>query len=406
MKKILLFTFICLMLFAKAQDNPIKVDVEQESLFDLEKKTFDLFYKAIWFEEDSLVEQSINMPKHEITRLSEEEIIAMMNKIPSTFPLCYNDIIKQYIEQFSDKRRFLVAQSLGLGEFYFPIFEEALDKYDDPLVLKYLPVIESSINPFAKSSAGARGLWQFMLRTGQIFGLDVNDYVDERCDPYLSSDAAAKYLHQLYTTYKDWLLVLAAYNAGPGNVNKAIGLAGGKKSYWEIRPFLPKETREYVPKFIACVFVMYYHDVFDIKAKKPLCEFYKTDTILIKEKVSLRYISELTGIDSSYIHFINPSLKSGIIPKSEKGFYINVPYDYLGQFSYLENYFFEDPYLAELKVEVKEVAVPTYTVYKVKSGDTLGHIGARYGVGVSQIKKWNSLKSDALKIGQKLILYI
>lgn len=381
-------------------------DVDIEALDLIEKKTYDLFYKSLWFENDSLVKASIYKDKREIPKLNDDEIVEFMKMIPTTFPLTYNYIVKQHIDQFSENRRSTISQCLGLGEHYFPIFEEKLNAYGIPEALKYLPIIESNMNPFAKSSAGALGMWQFMPRTGESLGLNQNDFYDERRDIYQATEAAAKYLSELYKIYGDWLMALAAYNAGPGNVNKAIGMSGGKTTFWEIRPYLPKETRDYIPKFTACLFVMHYHDFYDILPQQPLSDFFESDTILVFNKLSLKYVSELTGIDSSYLQFINPALKAGIIPKTSQGYPLNIPLNFLGKFAALKDYMYNDPYLEEIIVEIVEVQVPSYTVYKVKSGDTLGHIAERNGVGVSEIKKWNSLKSDALKIGQKLVLYI
>lgn len=400
----LLTLFIFTTLSAQKEEQVEVIDLSMVQNYD--SKTYDLYYKQSWFESDSSIRASIYMAKHEIPQLSDEEIIEFMGRIPTAFPLTFNNVVKQHIEQFSEKRRLLVSQSLGLGETYFPIFEEKLAKYGMPEALKYLPIIESNMNPFAVSGAGAAGMWQFMPRTGKSLGLDQNDYYDERRDIIRSTEAAVEYLQDLYNIYGDWLLALAAYNCGPGNVNKAIAKAGGKTKFWEIQAYLPKETRDYVPKFTACLFVMHYHEFYEILPQKPIAEFFMTDTVIVDNKISLKYISELTGIDSAYLQFVNPALKSGIVPKTDEGFPLNIPIEYLGQFAGLKDFMYSDPYLAEITAEVVEIIVPEYTVYKVKSGDTLGHIAERHGVGVSQIKKWNSLKSDNLKIGQKIILYI
>lgn len=402
---------IVLSLFAYSQAigqvDSVKVDTIDLTLIqDLDKKTFDLYYEESWFLDDSVIQYAIKMPKHEIPSMTNEEILAKMELIPSQFPFTFNDIVRQHIDQFSSSRRLLVARSVGLGKFYFPVFEEALSRHGIPEVIKYLPIIESNLNPFARSHAGALGLWQFMPRTGISLGLEQNDFYDARRDIFLASEAAAKYLKTLYNIYGDWLLTLAAYNAGPGNVNKAIGASGGKASYWEIWPYLPRETREYVPKFTACAFVMEHYDFYKIPALPPTEDLFLTDTIIVKNKISLKRIAEVTGMDSTFLQFINPALKSGVIPKTPAGYPLNLPFDYLGQYKALEDSLTVDPYLETITAEVKEVKLPAYKVYKVKSGDTLGHIAIKHGVGVSQIKKWNSLSSDKLKIGQKLVLYI
>ncbi len=403
-----LLSLICILSLQHtfSQLNLVYTTVELEKIEYIEKTTYDLFYKSTWFESDSFVKASVDKSKHEIPKLNDDQIIEFMQMIPTTFPLTFNYIIRQHIDQFSENRRLTISQCLGLGEYYFPIFEEKLNAYGLPVALKYLPIIESNMNPFAKSSAGALGMWQFMPRTGASLGLEQNDYYDQRRDVHQATEAAAHYLSDLYKIYGDWLMALAAYNAGPGNVNKAIGLSGGKTTFWEIRPYLPKETRDYIPKFTACLFVMHYHDFYDILPQQPLADFFDTDTILIYNKLSLKYISELIGIDSSYLQFINPALKAGIIPMATKGYPLNIPFNVIGKFAALKDFTFSDPYLAPILAEVVEVKKPEYTVYKVKSGDTLGHIAERNGVGVSEIKKWNSLKSDALNIGQKLVLYL
>jgi membrane-bound lytic murein transglycosylase D len=396
--------FTCSFAVAQVEIRYNEVDFEEINL--IEKKTYGLYYKTSWFENDSVVKKSVYMPKHEIPRLTDEEIIEFMQMIPTSFPLTFNNIVKQYIDQFSESRRLTISQSLGLGNYYFPIFEEKLNQYGLPQALKYLPIVESNMNPFAKSFAGAMGMWQFMPRTGKSLGLEQNDFYDERRDVYQSTDAAAQYLSELYKIYGDWLLALSAYNAGPGNVNKAIGMSGGKTTFWEIRPYLPKETRDYIPKFTACIFVMHYYEYFEIIPQNPLADFFDSDTIMIYNKLSIRYISELTGIDSAYLQFANPALKAGIVPKTEEGYPFNVPLNFLGTFAAKKDSMHNDPYLAQITADVAKVAEPNYTVYKVKSGDTLGHIAEKNGVGVSEIKKWNSLRSDALKIGQKLVIYI
>ena len=412
MKTLYLLLFIFTFTLCAAQQQKEGAELIQLNPADTSKieyfdqKTFELYYKPSWFYEDSLVKAKIYMPKHEIPKLSDEEIMDKMDRIPTLFPFTFNHVVKQHIDQFSTNRRQLIARSLGLGEFYFPIFEEVLSKHGLPLVLKYLPIIESNLNPFAESHAGALGLWQFMPRTGKSLGLEQNDYFDERRDIYQATEAAAQYLKTLYGMYGDWLLALSAYNAGPGNVNKAIGLSGGKTTFWEIRPYLPRETRTYIPKFTACVFTMEEYEYYEILAQRPSVEFFVTDTALIKDKLSIHYIAELTGMDSTYLQFINPALKAGIIPKSENGYTLNVPIDYVGQFAALKDSMQNDPYLTEIKAKVSKVVVPKYLVYKVRNGDTLGHIAVKHGVGVSQIKKWNSLKNDKLQIGQKLVLYI
>lgn len=391
--------------FNYAQDSLVVQRIDFEKIKEIDTKTYDLFYQEHWFDEDEAVKNSIYLDKDKIVKYSDQEIVELLELIPTEFTLSYNNVIKSNIEFFSERRRKTVAQSLGLGEHYFPYFEEVLSKHNVPLVFKYLPVIESNMNPFAGSHMGATGMWQFMLRTGQHFGLDVNDYFDERRNPYLATEAAATYLSELYEIYGDWQLVLAAYNAGPGNVNKAIGISGGKTNFWEIRPYLPVETQNYVPKFIACLFVMYYHENYGILPEKPSQELFLTEPFIVKRKTSLKYICELTGMDSTYMHFINPALTTGIIPYYENGFELNIPLNYLTHFSAIEAFLENDPYVAKLSIDIVKETSPKYITYTVRSGNTLGHIAQRYNTTVSKIKKWNRLSSDNLRIGQKLRIY-
>lgn len=422
MKTTLISLFIIIYFFAFSSNNDdVKPNAQNITPLDSSKLNFDsssvayaclekldslcaqLFFKEIWFEEDSNVYNSIKMPHSEIADFSEEEIVAMMDLIPTSIPLVLNQPVQDYINKFSKSRRSFIAKTLGLSKHYFPLYEEVFDKYDMPLEIKYLSVIESGLNVKARSYMGATGLWQFMHRTGLSYGLDVNTYIDERHDPMLATDAAARFLTDLYKIYQDWYLALAAYNAGPGNVNKAIARSGGKRDYWEIRPFLPRETQNYVPQFIACAFVMHYHEKYEILPLNPKMDYFATDTVLIKEKVSLDFLAENLGVNKDHLAFINPSLKSNIIPKYEKGLVVHLPIEYLGQFVEKEGVILNDTTLH--KVEAVIVEQPAFIVYRVKSGDTLGAIANKYRVKVSQIKGWNSLKSDFLKIGQKLVLY-
>lgn len=239
--------------------------------------------------------------------------VKRLSRIPAVMELPYNDIVRKYIDQYTIKQRSSVAYMLGAGNFYIPLFEEALDQHGLPLELKYLPIIESALNPVAKSKVGATGLWQFMLATGQRYGLEVNSVVDDRCDPLKSTQAAARFLKDLYNIYGDWSLVIAAYNCGPGNVNKAIHRAGGVKDYWAIYPYLPSETRGYVPAFIAANYVMNYyceHNICPMKTKMPIA----TDTVVVTRDVHLDQITAYCNIEKESIKSLNPQYKTNIIP--------------------------------------------------------------------------------------------
>jgi membrane-bound lytic murein transglycosylase D len=323
--------------------------------------------------------------------------------------LTYNSIVRGYIDMYAMRRRTQVMRMLALGEYYFPIFEEALDRYKMPIELKYLAVVESALNPKARSRVGATGLWQFMLPTGKLMGLEVNSYVDERSDPIKSTEAACQYMLRLYKMFGDWNLVLAAYNSGPGNVNKAIRRSGGKKNYWELRAYLPKETAGYVPAFIAAVYTMSYAKEHNLYPSLEVPYFGHTDTVLVREQISFDQLNMWLGIDRDVVEFLNPSYKLNIIPKIEgKKYYLVLPSRQMGLF--LDN---EDSLYTFASAEFKtappaavaQVVNDERSVHRVKSGESLGGISKKYGVSVSDLKRWNSIKSNTIHPGQRLTIY-
>ena len=343
---------------------------------------------------------------------NKEIYIERLQKLPYVMEMPYNDIVKKFIEMYlqkSDK----VEYMLGLGQtYYFPMFEEALERYGVPLELKYLPVIESALNARATSRAGAAGLWQFMVPTGRLYGLEVNSLVDERRDPLKASDAAARYLRDLYNIYQDWHLVIAAYNCGPGNVAKATRYAGGgKKDYWQIYPYLPSETRSYVPIFIAANYVMNYYREHNMCPMQPTVTV-ATDTIMVDKRINLQQVSELLNISLDELRFLNPQYRQDIVPGNIKPYPLVLPFNQLS--AYIDN---RDTIplhrAAELVANRAEVQPAQYnpssdgrvTYYKVRSGDTLGGIAARYHCTVNQIKRWNGLRGSMIRIGQRLKIY-
>ena len=343
---------------------------------------------------------------------NKEIYIERLQKLPYVMEMPYNDIVKKFIEMYlqkSDK----VEYMLGLGQtYYFPMFEEALERYGVPLELKYLPVIESALNARATSRAGAAGLWQFMVPTGRLYGLEVNSLVDERRDPLKASDAAARYLRDLYNIYQDWHLVIAAYNCGPGNVAKATRYAGGgKKDYWQIYPYLPSETRSYVPIFIEANYVMNYYREHNMCPMQPTVTV-ATDTIMVDKRINLQQVSELLNISLDELRFLNPQYRQDIVPGNIKPYPLVLPFNQLS--AYIDN---RDTIplhrAAELVANRAEVQPAQYnpssdgrvTYYKVRSGDTLGGIAARYHCTVNQIKRWNGLRGSMIRIGQRLKIY-
>ena len=335
--------------------------------------------------------------------------------LPTIMELSYNQVVKSYIEMYSTRRREQVSYMLALGEYYFPMFEEALDRHGLPLELKYLPVIESALNPIAVSRAGATGLWQFMLRTGKSYGLEVNSLVDERRDPYKSTEAAVRYLKDLYAIYGDWNLVIAAYNCGPGNVNKAIARSGGKRDYWEIYNRLPKETRGYVPAFIAANYIMNHFTDHNICPAHTYGNSLALDTVHVNEQIHLEQISGVLNISLSEIKRLNPQYKSDKIPGNVKSYDLVLPSDkmfsYIDQNDSIINYnknryythrTYTDGYMDGTNSTSDGNTTNVY--YSVRRGDNLSSIARRNGTTVSLIKSWNNLNSDRLSVGKRLVV--
>ena len=327
----------------------------------------------------------------------------------SPMDLDYNPVVRSFIDLYSKRRREQVSRMLGLARYYFPLFEQTLDKYNMPLELKYLAVVESALNPTARSRVGAAGLWQFMYSTGKLNGLSVNSYVDERHDPIKSTEAACRYLTTLYNIFGDWSLALAAYNSGPGNVNKAIRRSGGQTNYWAIRPFLPRETAGYVPAFIAVNYIMNYHEEHLLFATDIKPSFFSTDTVVIREKVSFEQLSKLIAMDEEELLFLNPAYRYKVIPKvSNKTYHIILPSDKVGLFianedsiySIAENDFAKNKTAAPAVVEMND-----RIRHKVRRGEVLGTIAEKYGVSVSSIRRWNGLRGNTIRVGQRLTIY-
>ena len=334
--------------------------------------------------------------------------IATLN-LQTPIELVMNRNVKSYIHLYAVKKRELTSRMLGLAELYFPMIEEQLDKYDIPLEMKYLAVVESALNPTAGSRAGAKGLWQFMYGTGKVYGLKVTSFTDDRYDPVRATVAACEHMQDLYDIYGNWSLVMAAYNSGAGNVNKAIRRAGGVKSYWAIWPFLPRETRGYVPAFIAVTYVMNYAPEHNIYPVHPGILYNGIDSVTIKDVVSFDQIHEMLQVPMKDLKFLNPRYKKGFIPYTEdKDYILWLPKEYIGEFINNENEIYaykstkgieKDKLLAEIK-KAKE-----RTIHYVRSGENLGLIAKKYHVYVSQLKAWNNLRGSTIYAGQKLTVY-
>ncbi|AZQ60607.1 LysM peptidoglycan-binding domain-containing protein [Maribacter sp. MJ134] len=327
------------------------------------------------------------------------------------FNVTYNPSLESVIKSFLTRKRGLMEKMMTVSQFYFPLFEQELDNHNIPLEMKYLSIVESALNPKARSRVGATGLWQFMYGTGREMKLEINSYVDERSDPIKSTEAACKYLNRLYTIYEDWDLALAAYNSGPGNINKAIRRSGGHRNYWNIRRNLPRETAGYVPAFLATMYIFEYAEEHGIKGKKVDRPYFETDTIHVKSLITFDQISELTGISKEELKILNPSYKLDVIPfQKNKEHALRLPLAEMGKF--VAN---EEAIYAHVAKELKSKESPLPQLvkqaeenrirYRVRDGDYLGKIAMRYGVGVSQIKRWNGLRGNNLRIGQRLTIY-
>lgn len=341
------------------------------------------------------------------TDVLKQRLVQLNQKTP--FEVHYTPNLEKVIQLYLNRNPKFTHQLYELSKFYFPHFEETFDKHGIPLEMKYLAVVESALNPRAKSPVGATGLWQFMYRTGLMYDLEVSSYVDERMDPIKSTEAAAQYLNLLYAMFEDWNLALAAYNSGPGNVNKAIRRSGGNIDYWEIRRFLPRETAGYVPSFLAIMYIFEYAEEHGLPVQKDMINTLHTDTIHVKDLIKLDHVAEVLELDEGFLKNLNPAYKLGIIPFEEKKkHYLTLPYQKAQLFVANE----EEIYgFTQYKVESTDEALPENKkmneaiTYRVQSGDFLGRIAEKHKVRISDIKRWNKLNSDRLKIGQKLLIY-
>ncbi|MFM8432700.1 MAG: LysM peptidoglycan-binding domain-containing protein [Bacteroidota bacterium] len=353
----------------------------------------------------------------EIPSYSDDIYLARMQRISSPIPFTYNDQVKQYIDLYGVRRRQIMERTLGLGQLYFPLFEQVLDQQGLPMELKYLSIVESALNPVALSPAGASGLWQFILSTGKMYGLKVDSYVDERRDPEAATYAACKYFKDMYAVYGDWLLVIASYNCGPGGVNRAIARSGGKRTFWEICPYLPAETRGYVPAFIAVTYLASYASEHNLTAVAPLINWFEVDTVQVNYRVDLHNVAEVVGVSYDVISYLNPVYKKGIVPNSETPQTIRLPLQTVARYLAAEDRLIKSTVVFEQPVASSTDAVggDSKAVYKtelvrrfhrVKRGEQLGTIARRYGCTVTQLKKWNGLRTTRLMAGQNLKVFV
>jgi len=437
---VVLLTIAGLNSFASGQvkDNPIKactINISSldtlsgyEKYYSIPDETMKKIFSdkldsmlSSWYVQNAFLLDSTELAEADTLKqtLPDSIYIQRLQSMQSAVSLSFNNTVKSFITMYTVRKPKQVAVMLGLGNYYFPMFEEALAKYDLPMELKYLPIIESALNPGANSVASAVGLWQFMYSTGKMYKLEISTFVDERRDPLKATDAAARYLRDLYNIYQDWHLVIAAYNCGPGNVNKAIKRSGNAKDYWKIYYRLPKETRGYVPAFIAANYVMNFYQSHNILPKSPDFPII-TDTLMVNDYLHFNQISEIIGIPVEQIRSLNPQYRRDIIPASkDKSYSLVLPQDEIS--AYLENEtiihdhrraeFFPNNQIINPQNNFAshgpgDIKGRDKVIYTVKSGDNLGLISAWFRVRSSDLKYWNNIHKNFIKVGQKLAIYV
>ncbi|MFM2213136.1 MAG: hypothetical protein RL427_399 [Bacteroidota bacterium] len=420
-----------------AQDDlsiaPFKKDLTNKQVLDSIKATFvhdniascidSLWMKELasldLYNELTLDIKNINVDEkvdYELpTALLKERLKKMDEKSP--FNIEYNQGLENVIKSFLKYRKKSFERLMGISQFYFPMFEESLASQNIPLEIKYLAVVESALNPRAVSRVGATGLWQFMYQTGKQYNLNINTYVDDRNDPLKASNAATQYMTNMYNIFGDWDLVLASYNSGPGNVAKAIRRSGGKQNYWNIRKYLPKETQGYLPAFLATMYIFEYHKEHGIKPDRAIANHFATDTIMIKNTMTFKQLSQLLDVPVAELQFLNPSYKREVVPFiTGEDHYLRLPIDKVAVFTSNEDKIYayvqyeesrrERPYESMLASRDSLSTTKTKVKFhRVRRGDSLSEISNKYGVAMSDLKKWNHLRSSKAPVGKKLKIY-
>jgi membrane-bound lytic murein transglycosylase D len=384
---------------------------DHEFAAKLDEKWFEELYSNNLFDTIYKSVLEIDFKAVDYPELHTDTLKARLKELDARTPfnVAYNPSLENVIKSYLKHRRKSIQKLLTLSAFYFPMFERELDNHDIPLEVKYLAIVESALKPRARSRVGATGLWQFMFSTGKMYGLDVSSNVDERSDPIKSTEAAAKYLTKLYEIFGDWDLALAAYNSGPGNVSKAIRRSGGYQNYWNIRHNLPRETAGYLPAFLANMYIFEYAKEHGFKKHKPELAYFETDTVRVKQMITLDQVSEVTGTPVETLQFLNPSYKLDISPFiKDENYTRRLPIGVVGTFVNNEESIYA---FAKAEFDKREKPLPQFfeadakVRYRVKSGDYLGKIARIYGVRVSEIKRWNGLRNNNLKIGQRLTIF-
>ena len=366
---------------------------------------------SLWYVQKQMADIDMGIEADDSIRFSsnvpDSVYIARIKEMNSFITLPYNDIVKGYIIKYSEKMTGAMEKILGLCEYYMPIFQEVFDRYNMPEELRAMAIIESAMNPRAESRVGAKGMWQFMYHTGKMYGLHVDSFVDERMDPVKSADAAARYLMDAYNIFGDWNLAIASYNCGAGNVNKAIKRSGSRK-FWDLWPYLPRETRGYGPAFVGALYTTKYYKEHGLKPQATQMPPV-VDTFQIKKMLHLKQVSELTGAPLELLKELNPQYKHEIIPGNERTYILRIPFQYTNAFIEHEDSIYRhkaDKYFNPVTLKsIQEGGDGEQITYRVKSGDYLGRIAINHGTTVAKIKKWNNLKSNDIRVGQRLIIY-
>jgi len=412
-------------IFAQETDSSL-VELQNQTLDNLDS-LMNSYYVEKSFRTYEDYNTNIFTDNHDVD-IDDSIVIERLKNIATPIQLSYNEKVRSWINLYLKRGKYMIPTYLGLANYYFPLFEQELAANNMPLELKYLPIIESALNPRAVSRVGATGIWQFMYATGRRYGLEINSFVDQRRDPLSSTKAAVTYLKDLYSIFGDWNLAIAAYNCGAANVNKAIARSGGKTNFWDIYNYLPRETRGYIPAFIAMTYIMNYskqHNFYPAKIDLPL----NTDTVMVTDTLHLKQVSEVLNIPLQQLRDLNPQYKLDIIPGFKKPYSLRLPIDKIASYLMLEDsiYHYKDSIIFSHKMIVKNPPkynprqhtyynprpCPTYNhtgegkvYYTVKTGDTFSFIADWFDVSVRDLKCWNNIKSNRISAGQKMLIYV
>ncbi|MBR1850974.1 MAG: transglycosylase SLT domain-containing protein [Bacteroidales bacterium] len=403
MKILLLVAVLAVAAPARAQD-------EVEALVNQYTEAYDSLMNSFYMRRYAQTHSHRNrtIGAAEFDQVPDSVIAARLASLHTVIPMTYNSEVRAYIRMYLNRMSTRLDVMQTLCEYYHPMFEEVLSRYDVPEELKYLPIVESAMNPKATSRVGAAGLWQFMYTTGKNYDLEVNSIVDDRRDPYKSTVAAAHFLSDLHTVFNDWTLAIAAYNCGPGNINKAIARSGGKRDFWEIYYYLPRETRGYIPAFIAATYVMNFYTDHGLRCTNTSLPV-RSDTIMVRHDLLFHYVSKVTGIEMDELRTLNPQYRADFIPASSGNYSLCLPVSKIKDFIMVEDTLYAQTRDSVSRRPVRMAKPQAQTsssggtvYYTVRSGDTLSKIASKYGISVATLKKRNGLSSDRIRVGQRL----